>query len=89
MPILWTCDNIEMRCIMGKNQHVMPHPAGGWQVKGEGNSKATVRTDTQREALDRARTISRNQGSELFVHRANGQIREKDSHGRDPFPPKG
>ena len=29
---------------MGKNQHVTPHPAGGWQVKGEGNSKATVRT---------------------------------------------
>ncbi len=27
---------------MGKNQHVTPHPAGGWQVKGEGNSKATV-----------------------------------------------
>ena len=74
---------------MGKNQHVTPHPAGGWQVKGEGNSRATVRTDTQRDAIDRARIISRNQGSELVIHRANGQIREKDSHGRDPFPPKG
>lgn len=74
---------------MGKNQHVIPHPAGGWQVKGEGNSKATVRTSTQREAIDRARTISRNQGSELVVHRPNGMIRDKDSHGRDPFPPKG
>ena len=74
---------------MGKNQHVTPHPAGGWQVKGEGNSKATVRTSTQREAIDRARTISRNQGSELFIHRPNGMIRDKDSHGRDPFPPRG
>jgi len=74
---------------MGKNQHVTPHPDGGWQVKGEGNSKATVRTSTQREAIDRARAISRNQGSELVIHRPNGMIRDKDSHGRDPFPPRG
>ena len=74
---------------MGENQHVTPHPAGGWQVKGEGNSKATVRTSTQKEAIDRARAISRNQGSELVIHRLNGMIRDKDSHGRDPFPPRG
>lgn len=74
---------------MGKNQHVTPHPAGGWQVKGERNSKATVRTSTQKEAIDRARAISRNQGSELVIHRLNGMIRDKDSHGRDPFPPRG
>ena len=30
----------------GKNQHVMPHPKGGWQVKGSGNKKATVRNGT-------------------------------------------
>ena len=29
---------------MGKNQHVTPHPNGGWQVKGAGNQRATVRT---------------------------------------------
>ena len=74
---------------MGKSQHVTPHPAGGWQVQGEGNSKATVRTSTQKEAIDRARAISRNQGSELVIHRPNGMIRDKDSHGRDPFPPRG
>lgn len=74
---------------MGKNQHVTPHPSGGWQVKGEGNSKATIRTSTQREAIARARTISKNQGSELVIHRPNGVIRDKDSHGRDPFPPRG
>ena len=65
---------------MNKNQHVVPHPDGGWQVKGEGNSRATVRTETQREAIERARSI---------IHRLNGTIREKDSHGKDPFPPRG
>ena len=74
---------------MGKNQHVTPHPGGGWQVKGAGNSRATVRTDTQKESIDIARQISRNQQSELIIHRPNGQIREKDSHGKDPFPPRG
>lgn len=74
---------------MRKNQHVTPHPDGGWQVKGEGNTRATVRTTTQREAITIAREISRHQGSELVIHRANGQIREKDSHGNDPFPPVG
>ena len=74
---------------MGKDQHVTPHPNGGWQVKGAGNSRATVRTNTQREALNIGREISRNQGSELVIHGCNGQIRAKDSHGHDPYPPKG
>lgn len=71
------------------NQHVTPHPNGGWQVKGAGNSRATVRTPTQAKAIKIARPISRNQGSELVIHRPNGQIRDKDSHGRDPFLPRG
>ena len=74
---------------MGKDQHVTPHPDGGWQVKGEGNTRATVCTTTQKEAIDIGRGIARNQGSELVIHRPNGQIRDKDSHGNDPFPPKG
>lgn len=74
---------------MGKNQHVTPHPDGGWQVKGAGNSRATVRTETQKEAIDIARDIARNQESELFIHGENDRIRERDSHGHDPYPPKG
>ena len=73
---------------MGKNQHVTPHPNGGWQVKGAGNEKATVRTSTQREAMNIARDIAINQKSEVVIHRPNGQIRDKDSYGNDPFPPK-
>lgn len=73
----------------GKNQHVLPHPDGGWQVKGAGNSKATKRTDTQAKAIDIARRIAANQDSELVVHNKAGRIRQKDSHGNDPFPPRG
>lgn len=73
----------------GKNQHVVPHPQGGWQVKGEKNSRATVRTRTQSAAIKVARNISQNQNSELVIHRPNGKIRDKDSHGHDTYPPKG
>lgn len=71
-----------------KNQHVVPHP-DGWAVKPEGGERASSVHDTQAEAIERAREIARNQGSELFIHGRNGRIRERDSHGNDPFPPKG
>ncbi|WP_110969133.1 DUF2188 domain-containing protein [Pseudomonas huaxiensis] len=72
----------------GKNQHVVPHN-GSWAVRGAGNSKVTKEFDTQRDAIDYARDIARNQESELLIHGRNGQIRERDSHGNDDFPPKG
>ena len=74
---------------MARNQHVTPHRGGGWQVKGAGNSRATVVTGTQKEAIRVGREIAQNQGGELFVHNKQGRIRERDSYGNDPFPPKG
>ena len=73
---------------MGKNQHVVPNN-GRWGIKGEGNTKLTSTFDTQAEAIAKAREISRNQQSELFIHGADGRIRERDSHGNDPCPPRG
>ena len=69
------------------NQHVVPN-GDTWQVKSEGSTRATKNFNTQREAIDFARDIARNQKSELVIHRKNGQIRDKDSYGNDPCPPK-
>ena len=71
-----------------RNQHVVPHPEG-WAVKPAGGQRPSSVHETQREAIDRARKIARNQGVELFVHDRRGRIRERDSHGPDPFPPPG
>ena len=73
---------------MGKNQHVVKHN-DGWAVKGEGNTKATVVTKTQEEAIDKGREIAKNQEAELLIHGKNGQIRDRDSYGNDSYPPKG
>ncbi|GBO87516.1 DUF2188 domain-containing protein [Marinobacter salsuginis] len=71
-----------------KNQHIVPHP-DGWAVKGAGNQRASSVHDTQQQAIDAGRNVARSQGSELIIHRPNGRIRDKDSHGNDPFPPRG
>jgi uncharacterized protein YdaT len=73
---------------MGKNQHVVPRGTE-WAVRGEGNTRATSIHETQGDAVDAAREIARNQHSEIVIHRPNGQIRDKDSHGHDSFPPRG
>ncbi len=70
------------------NQHVTKRSDGNWQVKGENNSRATVVTRTQADAIKRARDIAINQKSEVVIHGRNGQIRNKNSYGNDPCPPK-
>ena len=72
---------------MGKNQHVVPYK-DRWAVRGEGNEKVTSAHETQAEAIQRAREIAINQRSEVVIHRADGIIRDKDSYGKDPYPPK-
>ncbi|MDA8747687.1 DUF2188 domain-containing protein [Litoreibacter sp.] len=71
-----------------RNQHIVPHD-NGWAVRGAGAQRATSTHATQQQAIDAGRSISQNQGSELLIHGRNGQIRARDSHGNDPYPPKG
>ena len=70
-----------------KNQHVVPW-GDNWAVKGAGNEKATKIVGTQKEAIEKAREIAINQQSEVVIHRPDGTIRDKDSYGNDPNPPK-
>jgi uncharacterized protein YdaT len=71
-----------------RNQHVVPHE-GAWAVRGEGAKRVTETFDRKADAEHRAREIAQNQKSELFVHGKDGKIQSRDSHGNDPFPPKG
>lgn len=72
---------------MGKSQHVVP--AGKqWAVKGEGNQKSTSIHLTQKDAIKQATEIAKNQKSEVVIHGKDGKIRDKDSYGKDPNPPK-
>jgi len=70
-----------------KNQHVVTH-YGAWAVRAEDAQKVTKIFGTKQDAVDYGRQIARHQRTELVVHGKNGQIQNKDSHGRDPFPPR-
>ena len=73
--------------VIGKNQHVVPHN-DKWAVRGAGNEKVTSIHNTQKDAIMVARQIAKNQKSEVVIHRPDGTIRDKDSYGPDPNPPR-
>ena len=72
---------------MGKNQHVVKRP-DGWAVLGAGNQRDTSIKPTQKEAIERATEIAKNQRSEVVIHGRDSRIRDKDSFGNDPMPPR-
>lgn len=71
-----------------KNQHVVPHP-DGWAVKSEGSQRAASVHPTQREAIEEGRRSAISNRGELFIHGRDGQIRERNTYGPDPYPPEG
>jgi hypothetical protein len=73
---------------MKRNVHVVPRN-GEWAVRKEGAERDSSHHGTQSAAIDAARHTAQREGTELLVHGRDGQIRERDSHGHDPYPPQG
>ncbi|WP_338305165.1 DUF2188 domain-containing protein, partial [Bradyrhizobium ottawaense] len=44
---------------------------------------------TQAEATEAARSTALREHGEVVIHRPDGRIRDANSYGNDPFPPKG
>jgi len=72
---------------MTKNIHVVPH-GDAWAIRKEGSERVSSTHTTQGDAIQQARTQAQQIGGEVFIHRPNGQIRDRDSYGNDPNPPK-
>lgn len=72
---------------MGKNQHVVPHE-NKWAVRGEGNSRISSEHIKQSSAIKVAIVKAKKEKSEVVIHGRDGKIRDKDSYGNDPCPPK-
>lgn len=77
---------------MARNErHVVPSPAGGWDVEKPGADRASAHLATQAQAINRAREILQAAGGgELVIHDERGRIRDSDTvpPGNDPFPPR-
>lgn len=70
-----------------KDIHVVPH-GGSWATKKEGAQRVGVVTDTQKAAMEKARGQAIREKVEVVIHRKDGTIRDSDSYGNDPIPPK-
>lgn len=64
-------------------QHVVSNPRGGWSLVKSGAKRATRTFETQRAAISYGREVSKNQGSDLYIHRRDGTVRSKESHGEE------
>lgn len=67
--------------------HVVPHN-DGWATHKEGAQRVGKTADTQRQAIDLAREQAKRENVEVVIHRPDGRIRDSDSYGKDPSPPK-
>lgn len=73
---------------MSKRIHVVPH-GSDWATRSEGASRVGGTHRTQAEATEAARKQAIRERGEVVIHRPDGRIRDSDSYGNDPFPPKG
>ena len=59
-----------------------------WATQREGAARVGSKHDTQGGAIDAARERAKRDGVEVVIHGRDGQIRDSDSYGPDPKPPK-
>jgi hypothetical protein len=64
-----------------KYRHVVAHPSGGWSVHRAGASRASRIFSTQADAVRYGKEIARQERTDLYVHRRDGTVKEKDSYG--------
>lgn len=69
------------------NPHVVPYQ-DRWAVRKENSHRVSSTHQTQSEAIAAGRKTAQRERSELFIHRPNGEIRDRDSYGNDPNPPR-
>jgi hypothetical protein len=77
---------------MGANRRIVQQRGDRrWEVKAPRADRASVVTDTQAAAIDRAHKILSNDGGgELTIKGTDGRIRDSDTvpPGNDPNPPR-
>jgi hypothetical protein len=71
-----------------KTNHVVPARSSGWSVKKSGATKASRIFETKDEAIQYGRSLSKTEKTELYIHKKNGMIQNRNSYGNDPNPPK-
>lgn len=61
----------------------------GWRIHKPWDSRDIIHLDNKKEAVEKAKEIAMNQKAELITQKKDWKIWERNSYGRDPFPPRG
>ena len=72
-----------------KNYWTQRRQDGNWESKREGADRPAKVTETQAEAWKHSREKAKEAGGEAFLKNREGLIRERNTYGNDPHPPKG
>lgn len=72
-----------------KNYWTQQRPDGKWESKREGAARATKVTETQAEAWTHSKQRAAETKGEALLKGRDGKIRERNTYGKDPYPPKG
>ena len=67
--------------------HVVPHD-GKWATRREGASRVSETFPTQAKAAKAGHDTARRDQTEVLAHGRDGRIRERESYGNDPYPPR-
>lgn len=66
----------------GQTHHVMRDPRGGWSVVRRGADRVSRHFETKDAAVEWGRQVSRNQGTQFVIHKADGGVQSVEP---DPF----
>ncbi|WP_079479256.1 DUF2188 domain-containing protein [Halobacillus salinus] len=65
--------------LLEKGEHVVSHE-DGWAVKAEDAKQASDVFEKKQDAVDRAKEIARNKGTQVIIHKKDGSIQKKKSY---------
>lgn len=65
--------------------HVTPRSGGGWDVKKEGNQRASGHFDRKSDAVSRGKGLAKNQPlGQIKIHGRDGKIQTEHTYKKDP-----
>ncbi len=59
-----------------------------WETKKEGQKKSLASSRTKATAMQKSVREAKKAQAEHVIHNKDGKIRDQDSYGKDPNPPK-
>jgi hypothetical protein len=71
-----------------KTYHVVSDPDGGWKVRKTGAARASKHFVTKKDAISWGRKLSKKRKYEFVIHKKDGTIERKESHGNNPLSPE-